>query len=133
MKQFRIFTVDDDIDDWESLKEAFEENDCEKELTHFFTYEALLQQLEHLPDDKLPHLIILDNWVQGTNGHTTVEAIRSNPRFSSIKLAIYSTSIREKMLTDYKVKGVDLCIEKGNSLTAIKEDVVKFFQLAGHI
>jgi CheY-like chemotaxis protein len=129
MNQYRIFTVEDDSDDRDFLKEAFDENGCVEELHHFFTYEALFLYMDTLPDAKLPHLIILDNQVQGADGNTAVESIKGNPRLSNIKLALYASCLQDRVKADCVAHGVNLCLEKGNSLQAINEDVSRFYRL----
>ena len=129
MNQYRVFTVEDDVDDRDFLKEAFAENGCAEELHHFFTYEALFLYMDALPDDKLPHLIILDNQVQGTNGSTAVESIKCNPRLANVKLALYSSCLQARVKADCIQHGVNLCLEKGNTIQAIKEHVSRFYRL----
>ena len=129
MSQYRIFTVEDDVDDRDFLKDAFAQNGCAEELHHFFTYEALFLYMDTLPDNKLPHLIILDNQVRGANGNTAVENIKGNPRLANIKLALYSSCLQDRVKADCVAHGVNLCLEKGNSIKGINEDVSRFYHL----
>jgi CheY-like chemotaxis protein len=126
INKYRIFTVEDDEDDRDFLQEAFAENGCIEELRHFFTYEALFQHIDTLPDEKLPQLIILDNQVQGAYGSTALETIKSNPRLSNVKLALYSSCLQASVKSGCISHGVNLCLEKGNSLQAIKDHVSRF-------
>jgi CheY-like chemotaxis protein len=126
MNQYRVFTVEDDADDRDFLQEAFDENGCAEELHHFFTYEALFQYIDRLPDEKLPHLIILDNQVQGTNGIMAVDTIKADPRLGTVKLALYSSCMQDKVKVDCMEHGINLCLEKGSSIQAIKDHVSMF-------
>jgi CheY-like chemotaxis protein len=129
MKQYRIFTVEDDVDDRDFLREAFEENGCVEELLHFFSCKAFLQYINTVPDEILPHLIILENSIQGQNSIETVDCIKNNPRLAHIKMAIYTDSLQGKVKTEYMDRGVNLCMEKGNNMRALKEDVASFYLL----
>src|SRR4051794_17615916 len=106
INKYRIYTVEDDVDDRDFLQEAFTENGCIEELRHFFTYEALFQHMDTLPDEKLPQLIILDNQVQQANGSTALETIKSNPRLTKVKLALYSSCLPASVKSDCISPGV---------------------------
>jgi CheY-like chemotaxis protein len=129
INQYRVFIVEDDADDWDFLKDAFAKSGGAEELHHFFTYEALFHYMDTLSDDKLPHLIILDNQVQGVNGLMAIDTIKLNPRLVTLKLALYSSCMQDRTKADYMQHGVNLCLEKGITLQAMQEHVSKFRDL----
>jgi CheY-like chemotaxis protein len=130
MNQSRIFVVEDDADDREFLQDALELLDCTNELVFFYSYEELLECLESLPVDKLPHLIVLENHIQSINAAVTVHQLLSNIRLLPVKLAIYTASLPACICERYTRQGVHLCVEKGSNMVAVNEDASQFCQLA---
>lgn len=131
MNQFRIFVVEDDADDRDSLCDALELTGWTKELVFFNTYEGLLECLDGLPVNKLPQLVIQENDIQGINVTATVHQLLSNSRLLPVKSAIYTTSLPACICEYYTRQGVHLCLEKGFTMKADNEDASKFCQLTG--
>jgi CheY-like chemotaxis protein len=77
----------------------------------------------------LPHLIILDNQVQGVKGLIAIDTIKLDPRLVTVKLALYSSCLQDRRKADCMQHGVNLCLEKGISLQEMQEHVSKFRDL----
>lgn len=130
MNQSIIFVVEDDADDSDFLHDALELLGCAKDLLFFNSYEELLECLDKLPVDKLPHLIILETHIQGVNATSTVHELLSDIRLRPVKLAIYTASLPAYICERYIRQGVHLCLEKGSTMEAINKDASKFCCLA---
>ncbi|HEY1112693.1 MAG TPA: hypothetical protein VGE66_04005 [Chitinophagaceae bacterium] len=130
MTQSRIFAVEDDVEDRTFLQEAFKVNGCTKELLFLELFEELQMFLNNLSLDKLPQLIILDNYINSISAVSTIDLLVHNPRLAHVKLAIYTTSLPARTCADYIAQGVHLCLQKGSTAEQINEDVTKFCKLA---
>jgi CheY-like chemotaxis protein len=128
--QHVVFIADDDKDDFDILKSAFDEVGCAREIQYYPNGTALYDALLNLPPAGLPDLVILDHQLPGRSGSEIVAQIRSQSHFNSISLAIYSTAVAPGKIKELQQNGVDLCLIKGASLSHIIEQVKAFCLIA---
>jgi CheY-like chemotaxis protein len=107
-----VLLAEDDEDDKEFIKLAFEKVSAKQHLHIADNGQEALNYLLLLPDNDLPCLIVLDLNMPILNGLQTLEALNEIPRFQKIPVVIFSTSdsvedksrCLSKGATDYLVK-----------------------------
>lgn len=116
-KHYQILLVDDDVEDYEILREFFNEAGLDDQVAHIENGRKAIQYMENIPDDeRLPRLIILDLNMPILNGTQTLLYLKQTARFRNIPIIIFSTSENEtekrKCLSlgavDYMVKPLSL-------------------------
>jgi len=118
-----IYIVDDDSDDEEIVKEAFDDLGITNELKFFRTAEAVLTELRKSPE--VPFIIISDIKLPKMDGFALREKILEEPPITdkSIPFIFWSTNASEaqiKKAYDLSVHGFFL---KGRSFKEIKEKI----------
>lgn len=118
-----ILLGEDDIDDQELLKELFSSLAESLELTFMNNGRQLVEHLEALSDDRLPHLLILDYNMPELNGADILERLSARSRYAAIPKIIWSTSGTET----YRKKCLDLGAEdyiiKPSTVTELVEAI----------
>lgn len=95
-KHYQILLVDDDVEDYEILREFFNEAGLDDQVTHLENGQKAIRHLESIPDDELlPRLIILDLNMPILNGTQTLLYLKQTVRFRNIPIIIFSTSENE--------------------------------------
>lgn len=116
-QHYQILLVDDDVEDYEILREFFSEAGLTDQVSHIENGRKAIQYLENIQnDDQLPRLIILDLNMPILNGTQTLLYLKQTVRFRNIPIIIFSTSENEterrKCLSlgavDYMVKPLSL-------------------------
>ena len=100
-KPITILVADDDPDDRELIREAFEENNLTNRLQFVEDGEQLLDYVNQRgafadPPPPRPGLILLDLNMPRMDGREALEALKSDPRFRSIPVIIMTTSKAEE-------------------------------------
>ena len=109
-----ILSIDDDSDDRELLREAISLID---RAIICIQLNDGVDALHYLDSDlELPDLIFLDINMPRMNGIACLELIRSNPKFDSTRIIIFSTSRDLLDLEKVKILGSEF-ITKPNSFT----------------
>ena len=129
MNKYRVVVVEDDEDDWDFLKEAFDKVDCMDVVQHYRTSTKLLESLASSSIEQHPDLIVLDHLTPLLNSSETVRQIRTNKNFDHIALVVYSTAVSPSLQEKLLQQGVDLCVTKGSSAKDIINEVKEFFEL----
>jgi DNA-binding response OmpR family regulator len=111
-----ILIGEDDIDDEELLKELFSAVDDSFSLHFIENGRQVVEQLNTLPDNHLPCLIILDYNMPELNGANILKELKNHQRYNEIPKIIWSTSKTET----YKKK----CLELGADDYVIKPSSV---------
>lgn len=112
-----VLCGEDDKDDEDLLKEVFAGVDDSFSLYFANNGDRLVAALNHLPDDKLPCLIVLDYNMPELNGAEILKELKKNKRYDHIPKIIWSTSGAEI----YKQH----CLSLGASDYLIKPSSVK--------
>jgi CheY-like chemotaxis protein len=127
MKQDKyIVYVDDDFDDKELLREAFEAVPDYSFVTLDDGLE-LLNFLEGSPNP--PSLIILDVNMPALNGRDTMRILRSEEKFRNIPLVMFSTTRNPIEIASFRASKVDL-ISKPATYASIKDTVQQLITYA---
>ena len=94
MNNYQILMVDDDPDDRWMMEDALNTMGVEGIISFALNGEHALQMLDNLHRDvDTLKLIILDLNMPVMNGTETLNRIKKDPRFNSLPVIIYSTSI----------------------------------------
>ncbi len=88
-----VLYADDDADDRELIREAFEEFSPVVELITFEEGGALLAYLQNLaPLQPKPCLVILDVNMHGLDGKQTLRRLRALPDYNDVPAVLFTTS-----------------------------------------
>ncbi|RYY40939.1 MAG: response regulator [Chitinophagaceae bacterium] len=87
--------AEDDLDDYEALKEALEQINPKYDLAHAKNGSEVIKYLEE-ERGPLPCLIVLDLNMPIMDGKETLLWLKSQPRFSEIPTMVFTTSSREE-------------------------------------
>ena len=91
-----ILIVDDDVDDREIIRDAFETT-LEGQEYHFFENgERLLTFLDGLQETTVPSLIMLDLNMPGKDGREILKTIKTSKRFHCIPTVVFTTSSSQR-------------------------------------
>lgn len=111
-----ILYAEDDLDDFDTLKEVFSDLDPELEMIHAKNGLEVLSYLENNGINNKPSLIILDGNMPGMNGKETLECLMKMKQYNDIPVVVYSTYMEQAVM--------DLC-GKHNCLYRQKPGTVK--------
>jgi CheY-like chemotaxis protein len=93
-KIYSVLIVDDDADDREIIRDAFQASFKESDYVFIENGEKLIEYLENC--DNLPSLIMLDLNMPGKDGREALKDIKSNADFRQIPTIVFTTSSSEK-------------------------------------
>ena len=115
----QVFIVDDDEDDRNFLRDAFLENGYPD---HFVLFETGVMMMESLLESAvLPSLIIIDLHMPGRGGGDIVNEIKSNPKFKSIPVILFTTGLIIETKIQLLRQGTNCVVAKPNSYDEILE------------
>jgi CheY-like chemotaxis protein len=89
-----VLIVDDDADDREIIRDAFQSNYKESDYVFIENGEKLMEYLENC--DELPSLIMLDLNMPGKDGREALRDIKSHTDFRQIPIIVFTTSSSQK-------------------------------------
>ena len=92
IKKISIAIVDDDADDREIIKDAFEASGKSAECIMLENGDALIDFLTTSPNNGLPSLIMLDLNMPGKDGREALKEIKTNNQLQTIPIIVFSTS-----------------------------------------
>lgn len=131
-----ILLADDDEDDRQIFKDAFEEIRIKTQVRFVNDGIELIKQLTQ-NGNQLPDILFLDLNMPGKNGIECLMDIRSLKKLQNIAVVIYSTSSSAHEIEDTFVLGANIYIKKPNDFNTLKrilEEVLKLnwqYQTAG--
>lgn len=91
-----IVIVDDDADDRSLIKDAFLENNADKNFVLLENGDMLLEFLQSVSDAEFPCLILLDLNMPGKDGREVLLEIKKDSRMHHIPVVVFSTSSLDK-------------------------------------
>lgn len=96
----KILIVDDDVDDREIIRDAFQSTSEDQEYHFIENGDKLLEYLEAESNDHLPSLILLDLNMPGKDGRETLKELKSTVRYQCIPVLVFTTSssVRDKKM-----------------------------------
>ena len=121
-----MLIADDDKDDWYFVDLAFKELGPGHRVHFVINGEELMKHLEsvHTSGDVFPDLILLDLNMPKKDGREALRDIRSDSRFSSVNVIIYSTTISDQDKDFTRSLGVSRHIVKPSNFS----ELVKMMQ-----
>lgn len=130
-----VLWVEDDPEDQLLIQEAIEDAQVENEFTFVNDGVEALEYLtrtgafEHLKDEPLPKLVMLDLNMPRKNGLETAKEIKENPDFAQIPIIIFTTSQADTdMMASYDL-GVNSFMTKPTSFDGLIE-VLRYIESA---
>lgn len=117
-EKISILIADDDADDRELIKAAFDENSVQHHISFVENGEELLHYLKrngHYADETLhpfPQIILLDLNMPKKDGREALRELKSDLTLKSIPVIILTTSMEEKDVTNSYELGVNSFIIK---------------------
>jgi len=126
-----ILLADDDENDRQLFKEAFEELNI-KTIVRTVNNGIQLMQWLNRKNIRLPDLLFLDLNMPRKNGLECLKDIKSNKKLKDISISIYSTSDNEIDIEETFLNGANVYITKPNNFNKLKQvlekAVMKTFQ-----
>ncbi len=119
-----IFIVDDDPDDQELVQEALDMAGLDWASRTFGDGQELL---DHLQDDNLPALILLDLNMPRVDGRTALKVIKEDDRLRHIPIVVLTTSRNDEDVHHCYKLGANSFITKPQRF----EDLLKFIKTLG--
>lgn len=93
---YPILIVDDDADDRDIIRDAFNANNEQADYVSLENGDALLQYLHENASNGLPALIMLDLNMPGKDGREALREIKSTAAFQKIPIIVFTTSSSER-------------------------------------
>jgi CheY-like chemotaxis protein len=87
-----IVVVDDDSDDREIIRDAFNHTSEGHDISLLENGDQLMEFLEKQDSQHLPSLILLDLNMPGKDGRETLRDLKADPRFRQIPTIVFTTS-----------------------------------------
>jgi CheY-like chemotaxis protein len=120
LKYKNILLVDDDEDDRQIFTEIVCDVDTEAIVEYAENGLEMIAQLDKMPDDELPDMIILDQNMPRMTGKESLIFLKESPRFQQIPTIVYST---------YQVKDFyQECLELGAQDVVAKPDTIQAYR-----
>jgi CheY-like chemotaxis protein len=124
-----IVLADDDIDDQDLLKEAFQMIAPDVEVKTAFSGKEVLQVLQTFSNGTIPFLIILDFNMPDFNGAEVLRKISMDPKFRPVPKIVWSTSDSPLYQQLCKENGADYYFKKPLSYSDVLQQAKDLIQL----
>ena len=131
----KVFIVDDDADDRESIRDAFLENDHEHEYMFMQTGDQLMKHLDTESLDKNYSVILLDLNMPGKDGRDVLKEIKENKKLNTIPVIVLTTSSSKNDREKSYELGANCFVTKPTSFTElieITDSIAKLWLLANN-
>jgi CheY-like chemotaxis protein len=116
-----IVIVDDDADDREIIRDAFESSLQEQDYVFLENGDKLLEYLEQNSEQGKPSLIMLDLNMPGKDGRETLKEIKSSNRFQEIPTVVFTTSSSHRDRQNVYELGANCFITKPDTFNKLVE------------
>jgi CheY-like chemotaxis protein len=121
MEKIRILLIEDDTDDIELLKDAFEQNDVNCSIDVVMEGDKAIPFLENIPS--LPDVIVMDFNLPKLHGREILSQIRASKNFSTIPLMVLTTSASQDDIRYAFSMGANKFITKPNTMEGFNNTV----------
>lgn len=126
----KVLLADDDADDREIFMRVLGKKDGVHLMSTVENGVEVLNYLESIPDgQELPHLIILDHNMPKMNGTETLGKLKSDSKYSDIRVVIYSTYSDTRMKQTCEQLGASMVLAKPASLKEYEAVIDRFLGL----
>jgi DNA-binding response OmpR family regulator len=129
MATLKILLIEDDADDIELLKEAFEQNGIRCDIDVVMEGDKAIPWLQNI--DELPHVIVMDFNLPKLHGREILSQIRESETFNAIPLMVLTTSASQDDIRYAFSMGADKFITKPNTMQGFNTTVEAIVSLAG--
>lgn len=113
-----VHLADDDEDDRQLMKEAFEEADPEVKVVESENGKELIDNMKN-SDDLSDSVVVVDMNMPKMNGLEAVAAIKADPELAAVPTVMLSTSDNPDLIRKAKEAGVDDFVTKPNSFQGL--------------
>jgi CheY-like chemotaxis protein len=121
MEKIRILLIEDDTDDIELLKDAFEQNDVNCSIDVVMEGDKAIPFLENNPS--LPDVIVMDFNLPKLHGREILSQIRASKNFNGIPLMVLTTSASQDDIRYAFSMGANKFITKPNTMEGFNNTV----------
>lgn len=121
MDTIRILLIEDDTDDIELLKDAFEQNDINCSIDVVMEGDRAIPFLETVP--ALPDVIVMDFNLPKLHGREILSQIRESKQFNSIPLMVLTTSASQDDIRYAFSMGANKFVTKPNTMEGFNNTV----------
>jgi CheY-like chemotaxis protein len=126
----KVLLADDDADDREIFMRVLGKKDGVHLMSTVENGVEVLNYLESIPEGQdLPHLIILDHNMPKMNGTETLGKLKSDSKYSAIRVVIYSTYSDTRMKQMCEQLGASMVLAKPASLKEYEAVIDRFLGL----
>ena len=126
LKYKKILLVDDDEDDRQIFTEIVCDVDTEAIVEYAENGLEMIAQLDKMPDDELPDMIILDQNMPRMTGKESLIFLKESPRFQQIPTIVYSTYQVKDFYQECLELGAQDVVAKPDTMQAYREMVEQF-------
>lgn len=119
LEKHSVLIVDDDMDDRESVRDAFLENQHDQNYIFLDNGTKLLEFLLNSPQQAHPSLILLDLNMPGKDGRDTLKEVKSHKTLHHIPVIILTTSSSPKDVEISYSLGANCFITKPNTYSKL--------------
>ena len=116
-----IVIVDDDADDREIIRDAFESSVQEQDYLFMENGDRLIEYLQGADDQNRPSLIMLDLNMPGKDGRETLKELKSSQRFQEIPTIVFTTSSSHRDKQNVYELGANCFITKPDTFNKLIE------------
>lgn len=126
-----IIIVDNDFDDCVLILDCLKHLNWHHHVKIVNDADTMLEILDTTPDSKLlPTLIVLDYNLPRLGGETTLMLLKKDERFKHIPVAVYSTSMNNRIEKQLLTLGANNCYKKPLTIDGMHWLLVEFNELA---
>ena len=118
-----VLFAEDDVDDYYFVEHALKEVAPEYKVLTAQNGVQTIRLLDHLTDDEMPDLIILDYNMPQMDGLETLQFLENNDRYKLIPKVMYSNGSYKGYVDSCLSSGAKAFLTKGETLEQIKRDV----------
>jgi CheY-like chemotaxis protein len=127
MNKYRIIIVENDEDEQEFMKDAFNKSDLFDLLVLVKNGNELLNWLQQ-NQEILPHLVLTDLNMPGKNGYDIINEFKNNAVYKNIPVIITSTSGTQSIIDKCLTMGAADFIVKPDTFIDYNPFVISLFQ-----
>jgi CheY-like chemotaxis protein len=131
MTAFKIYILEDDVDDVTFLYEAFTAQGYGSSIRFFMNPEGFIPHLNSLRQSDLPHIIISDLNMPKVTGFQLIRQLKASELFKTIPVVAYTTSMLQVHKEMALAAGADHYFIKPTSFEGIRRFVKSVVEISG--
>jgi CheY-like chemotaxis protein len=123
----KVLFIDDDIDDREFFIDALSYVDASIKCTLAKNCEHALSILAEFSEQELPQYVFLDIHMPAMDGRGCLKKIKSDPKYSAIKVVMYSGTSDPELMKEYKDLGATYFLVKPLTFNELCDSLAVLF------